>query len=197
MLCLLFKITGPPRFHPLFLAAASDVYKGPGRSWQQEGKLRPGPHRVPRLLVDLGRTQGFPPRTRLKPHLRPRHHPQQQHLGHNQVLNHSKQTVRTVTKTKTHHQTTVMDRQMTKNQIAPPTIPQIKALTNQIWAEVAEEVATQAAVAEMAAETAVPISVQHVPKAGRTGDKGVQKSGTRKRNSRYRQCLMQRGTGRG
>ena len=59
---------------------------------------------------------------------------------------------------------------MTKNLIAPQTIPQIKALTNQIWAEVAEEEATQVTVAEMAAETAVPISVQHVPKAVRTGD---------------------------
>ena len=105
--------------------------------------------------------------------------------------------MRTVTKTKTHHQTTVVDRQMTKNQIVPPTIPQIKALTNRIWAEVAEEETTQVAVAEMAAETAVPISVQHVPKAVRTGDRGVQKNGTRKRNSRYQQCLMRQDTGRG
>ena len=86
---------------------------------------------------------------------------------------------------------------MTKNQIVPPTIPQIKALTNRIWAEVAEEETTQVAVAEMAAETAVPISVQHVPKARETGDKGVQEKGTRKKNSRYLQCLMQLGIGRG
>jgi hypothetical protein len=104
--------------------------------------------------------------------------------------------VRTATKTKIYHQTAVVDRQVTKTQIAPPTIPQTKALTNQ-RAAVAEEVATQAAVAEMAAETAVPVSVQHVPKAGKTGDKGVQKNGTRKRNSRYRQCLMQLGIGHG
>ena len=86
---------------------------------------------------------------------------------------------------------------MTKNLIAPPTISQTKALTNQIWAEVAEEEATQVTVAEMAAETAVPISVQHVPKAVRTGDQGVQKNGTRKRNSRYQQCLMRQDTERG
>ena len=146
--------------------------------------------------MDLGPTQGFPPRTRLKPPLRQRHYPQQQQ-GHNQVPNNNKQAVRTATKTKTYHQTTVVDRQMTKTQIAPPTIPQTKALTDQTGAAVAEEVATQAAVAEMAAETAVPVSVQHVPKAGKTGDKGVQENGTRKKNSRYRQCLMQRDTGRG
>ena len=146
--------------------------------------------------MDPGPIQEVLPRTRLKPPQRQRRSPQQQQ-GHSQVPNNNKQAVRTATKTKTYHQTTVVDRQVTKTQIAQPTIPQTKALTDQTGAAVAEEVATQAVVVEMAVETAVPISVQHVPKARETGDKGVQEKGTRKKNSRYRQCLMQLGTGRG
>ena len=98
--------------------------------------------------------------------------------------------------TKTNYQTTVVDRrQMTKIQIIPTTIPQIKALTNQRRAEVAEEETILMTVAEEAAG-AVPVLVQHIPKA-RTGEQGVQKKGTRKRNSKYQQCLMQQDTGRG
>jgi hypothetical protein len=99
-----------------------------------------------------------------------------QHLEHSQVLNHNNQVVRTTVVTKTNYLTTVVDRrQMIKIRIIPKMIPQIKALANQRRAEVAEEEMILMTVVEVAAG-AVPVSVQHIPKA-RTGEQGVQGKG--------------------
>jgi len=119
-----------------------------------------------------------------------------QHLEHSQVLIHSNQVVRTTVESKANHLTTVVvHRQMIKVQIIPKMIPQIEPPVNRGRAEMAEEETILMTVAEEAAG-AVPVLVQHIPKA-RTGEQGVQKKGTRKRNSKYQPCLMRQDTGRG
>ena len=119
-----------------------------------------------------------------------------QHLEHSQVLNHNNQVVRTTVETKANHLTTVVvHRQMIKVQIIPKTIPQIEPPVNRGRAEMAEEEMILMTVAEEAVE-AVPVLVQRIPKP-QTGGQGVQKKGTKRKNSECHKCLMPQDTGRG